>query len=26
MLVQVRGARRDLSVPPHFEGPGVPYA
>jgi hypothetical protein len=26
MLVQVRRARRDLSVPPHFEGPGVPYA
>ncbi|GHD98916.1 DUF6177 family protein [Streptomyces alanosinicus] len=26
MLVQVRRARRDLSVPPRFEGPGVPYA
>jgi hypothetical protein len=26
MLVQVRKARRDLSVPPRFEGPGVPYA
>ncbi|MFJ8361721.1 DUF6177 family protein [Streptomyces sp. NPDC093984] len=26
MLVQIRKARRDLSVPPHFEGPGVPYA
>ncbi|MFI2432181.1 DUF6177 family protein [Streptomyces sp. NPDC018693] len=26
MLVQIRRARRDLSVPPHFEGPGVPYA
>ncbi|WP_073946724.1 DUF6177 family protein [Streptomyces kebangsaanensis] len=26
MLVQIRKARRDLSVPPRFEGPGVPYA
>ncbi|KOG40721.1 DUF6177 family protein [Streptomyces resistomycificus] len=26
MLVQIRRARRDLSVPPRFEGPGVPYA
>ncbi|WP_327227529.1 DUF6177 family protein [Streptomyces platensis] len=26
MLVQVRKARRDLAVPPHFEGPGVPLA
>ncbi|WP_406492960.1 DUF6177 family protein [Streptomyces sp. NBC_01604] len=26
MLVQIRRARRDLSVPPHFEGPGVPFA
>ncbi|MEU0137010.1 DUF6177 family protein [Streptomyces sp. NPDC006296] len=26
MLVQVRGARRDLAVPPRFEGPGVPLA
>ncbi|MGI5511502.1 DUF6177 family protein [Streptomyces sp. CA-106131] len=26
MLVQIRKARRDLSVPPRFEGPGVPFA
>ncbi|MGW7049183.1 DUF6177 family protein [Streptomyces avermitilis] len=26
MLVQIRKARRDLSVPPRFEGPGVPLA
>ncbi|MGI5481690.1 DUF6177 family protein [Streptomyces lavendofoliae] len=26
MLVQVRKARRDLAVPPRFEGPGVPLA
>jgi hypothetical protein len=26
MLVQIRRARRDLSVPPRFEGPGVPFA
>ncbi|MGD3112455.1 DUF6177 family protein [Streptomyces sp. YGL11-2] len=26
MLVQVRKARRDLAVPPRFEGPGVPVA
>lgn len=26
MLVQLRRARRDLSVPPYFEGPGVPLA
>ncbi|CAM5745875.1 hypothetical protein STAFG_2940 [Streptomyces afghaniensis 772] len=26
MLVQIRRARRDLSVPARFEGPGVPYA
>ncbi|MER7400284.1 DUF6177 family protein [Streptomyces sp. NPDC000151] len=26
MLVQLRKARRDLAVPPHFEGPGVPLA
>ncbi|MFE9764310.1 DUF6177 family protein [Streptomyces sp. NPDC005808] len=26
MLVQIRRARRDLSVPPRFEGPGVPLA
>ncbi|MEV8455343.1 DUF6177 family protein [Streptomyces sp. NPDC052095] len=26
MLVQLRRARRDLAVPPHFEGPGVPLA
>lgn len=26
MLVQLRKARRDLSVPPRFEGPGVPFA
>lgn len=26
MLVQVRKARRDVSVPPRFEGPGVPLA
>ena len=25
MLVQIRRARRDLSVPPRFEGPGVPF-
>ncbi len=26
MLVQLRKARRDLAVPPRFEGPGVPLA
>lgn len=26
MLVQLRAARRDLAVPPRFEGPGVPLA
>ncbi|MFV5996420.1 DUF6177 family protein [Streptomyces sp. NPDC056231] len=26
MLVQIRKARRDLAVPPRFEGPGVPLA
>ncbi|MFG3495854.1 DUF6177 family protein [Streptomyces sp. NPDC047928] len=26
MLVQLRKARRDLAVPPRFEGPGVPVA
>ncbi|MEE1768602.1 DUF6177 family protein [Streptomyces sp. JV185] len=26
MLVQLRRARRDLAVPPRFEGPGVPLA
>ncbi|NEB36453.1 DUF6177 family protein [Streptomyces sp. SID14515] len=26
MLVQLRKARRDVAVPPHFEGPGVPLA
>ncbi|MED7947984.1 DUF6177 family protein [Streptomyces sp. BE303] len=26
MLLQLRRARRDLAVPPHFEGPGVPLA
>ncbi len=26
MLVQVRKARRDVAVPPRFEGPGVPLA
>ncbi|MDQ1009558.1 hypothetical protein QFZ82_004043 [Streptomyces sp. V4I23] len=26
MLVQLRRARRDLAVPPSFEGPGVPVA
>ncbi len=26
MLVQIRRARRDLAVPPRFEGPGVPLA
>ncbi|MFF4606109.1 DUF6177 family protein [Streptomyces sp. NPDC001339] len=26
MLIQLRKARRDLAVPPHFEGPGVPLA
>ncbi|MGX7761010.1 DUF6177 family protein [Streptomyces angustmyceticus] len=26
MLVQLRNARRDLVVPPRFEGPGVPLA
>ncbi|MET7857704.1 DUF6177 family protein [Streptomyces sp. NPDC005318] len=26
MLVQIRKARRDLAVPPRFEGPGVPVA
>jgi len=26
MLLQLRKARRDLSVPPRFEGPGVPLA
>jgi hypothetical protein len=26
MLAQIRRARRDLSVPPRFEGPGVPLA
>ncbi|MFJ1595663.1 DUF6177 family protein [Streptomyces sp. NPDC088261] len=26
MLVQLRKARRDLGVPPRFEGPGVPVA
>ncbi|WP_093489288.1 MULTISPECIES: DUF6177 family protein [unclassified Streptomyces] len=26
MLVQLRRARRDLAVPPRFEGPGVPVA
>ncbi|MEU3709954.1 DUF6177 family protein [Streptomyces catenulae] len=26
MLVQLRKARRDLAVPPRFEGPGVPFA
>ncbi|MFJ9420465.1 DUF6177 family protein, partial [Streptomyces sp. NPDC101227] len=26
MLVQIRTARRDLAVPPRFEGPGVPLA
>ncbi|MGW5274331.1 DUF6177 family protein [Streptomyces sp. NPDC004044] len=26
MLIQLRKARRDLAVPPRFEGPGVPVA
>lgn len=26
MLIQIRKARRDLAVPPRFEGPGVPVA
>ncbi|MFB6988776.1 MULTISPECIES: DUF6177 family protein [unclassified Streptomyces] len=26
MLIQLRKARRDLAVPPRFEGPGVPLA
>jgi hypothetical protein len=26
MLAQIRRARRDLSVPPRLEGPGVPLA
>ncbi|MER6011513.1 DUF6177 family protein [Streptomyces bluensis] len=26
MLIQIRKARRDLAVPPRFEGPGVPLA
>lgn len=26
MLVQLRKARRDVTVPPRFEGPGVPLA
>jgi hypothetical protein len=26
LLVQIRKARRDLAVPPRFEGPGVPVA
>ncbi|MGY4954859.1 DUF6177 family protein [Streptomyces nigrescens] len=26
MLIQIRKARRDLAVPPRFEGPGVPFA